>query len=72
MKVIKPKNLNETTRVFPRTEAEAFKDNYSDLQRQQRWEWMEAHRSDVSAQAEFWVYITLAFAAGFLVAHLWG
>ena len=26
----------------------------------------------VSPQAEFWVYITLAFAAGFLTHLLWG
>jgi hypothetical protein len=62
--------LNDTTRTFPRTEADAFGDNYYDIQRQQRWEWMEGHSSDTQQQAEFWVYITLAFAAGFLVSHL--
>ena len=64
--------LNDTTRCFPRTEADAFKKNYYDIQRQERWEWMEGHRSDASAQAEYWVHMTLAFAAGFLVSHLWG
>jgi hypothetical protein len=64
--------LNDTTRRFPNTMDEAFGENYYDLERQQRWEWMEAHKSDTAAQAEFWVYIALAFAAGFLVSHLWG
>ena len=69
---IKLKNLNDTTRCFPRTEEDAFKDNYYDLQRQQRWEWMEGNRSDASAQAEFWVYIACAFAAGFVTHIIWG
>lgn len=64
--------LNDTTRCYPHTMEEAFGDNYYDLERQQRWEWMEGHRSDESAQAEYWVHIALAFAAGFLVSHLWG
>jgi hypothetical protein len=64
--------INDTTRRFPNTMREAFGDNYYDLERQQRWEWLEGHRSDTEAQAEFWVYITIAFAAGFLVSHLWG
>jgi hypothetical protein len=64
--------LNETTRRFPNTMRDAFGDNHYDLERQQRWEWMEGHQSNTSQQAEFWVYITLAFAAGFLVSHLWG
>jgi hypothetical protein len=62
--------INDTTRTFPRTEADAFGDNYYDIQRQQRWEWLEGHSSNAAAEAEFWVYITLAFAAGFLVNHL--
>lgn len=64
--------LNETTRRFPNTMRDAFGDNYYDLERQQRWEWMEGHQSDNAKQAEFWTYIALAFAAGFLVSHLWG
>jgi len=64
--------LNDTTRCFPHTMEEAFGENHYDLERRQRWEWMEGHQSDASAQAEFWVYMTLAFAAGFLVSHLWG
>jgi hypothetical protein len=62
--------INDTTRTFPRSEADAFGDNHYDLERQQRWEWMEGHQSNTSQQAEFWTYITLAFAAGFLVCHL--
>jgi hypothetical protein len=64
--------LNDTTRTFPRTQEDAFGDSYYDIQRQERWEWLEGHRSDAAEQAEFWVYITLAFAAGFLVSHIWG
>ena len=62
--------LNDTTRRFPNTMEEAFGENHYDLERHQRWEWMEGHKSDASQQAEFWVYIALAFAAGFLVSHL--
>jgi len=69
---IKLQNINDTTRRFPNTMQDAFGDNYYDLERQHRWEWLEGHRSDKSAQAEFWVYIACAFAAGFVVAQLWG
>ena len=72
MKPIKLPNLNDTTRVYPRTEADAFRENYYDIQRQKRWEWMEAHRADFTSQVEFWTYIALAFAAGFLTHLLWG
>ena len=72
MKPIKLPNLNDTTRVYPRTEADAFRENYYDIQRQQRWEWMEAHREDFTSQVEFWTYIAIAFAAGFMVHLLWG
>lgn len=72
MKPIKLPNLNDTTRVYPRTEADAFGENYYDIQRQQRWEWMEAHREDFTSQVEFWTYIALAFAAGFMVHLMWG
>ena len=51
---------------------EAFPNTVSAVEQRQRWEWMEGHQSDAAAQAEFWVYITIAFAAGFLVSHLWG
>ncbi len=64
--------LNETTRTYPRTMSSAFPNTVEAIEQRQRWEWMEGSRSDTSQQAEFWVYITLAFAAGFLVSHLWG
>jgi hypothetical protein len=72
MTIIKVKNLNDTTRRFPNTTEEAFGENHYDIERQQRWEWMEGHRSDTAAQAEFWVYIVCAFAAGFLTHTIWG
>lgn len=56
--------LNETTRTFPRQsthyhpEQESVFGPYTD--------------PNAGKTAEFWVYITLAFAAGFLVSHLWG
>lgn len=64
--------LNDTTRTYPRTMQEAYPNTIDAIQARQRWEWLEGHTSDVAAQAEFWVYMTLAFAAGFLVSHLWG
>lgn len=51
---------------------EAYPENVTAIESRQRWEWLEAHRSDAAEQAEFWVYITLAFAAGFLVSQIWG
>ena len=64
--------LNDTTRTYPRTMQEAYPNTYDAIQARQRWEWLEGHRSDYAAQAEFWVYMTCAFAAGFLVHTLWG
>jgi len=64
--------INETTRTYPRTMSEAYPNTVDAIQARQRWEWLEGHKSDTAAQAEFWVYITLAFAAGFLVSHIWG
>jgi len=52
--------------------SEAYPNTVDAIQARQRWEWLEGHKSDTAAQAEFWVYITLAFAAGFLVSHIWG
>jgi hypothetical protein len=72
MKPIKLPNLNETTRVFPRTESDAFRQNYYDIERQRNWEWLEGHADTVANQVEFWTYIALAFAAGFLTHLLWG
>lgn len=59
---------NPTTRKYPRTMQEAFPNTVDAVEQRQRWEWMEGSKSDRQAQAEFWVYIALAFAAGFLVA----
>jgi len=64
--------LNETTRKYPRTMQEAYPNTVDAIQARQRWEWMEGHSSDAAQQAEFWTYIAIAFAAGFLVCHLWG
>ena len=51
---------------------EAFPNTVDAVQARQRWEWMEGNRSDASAQAEFWVYIACAFAAGFVTHIIWG
>ena len=64
--------INDTTRIYPRTMQEAFPNTVSAVEQRQRWEWMEGHQSDAAAQAEFWVYITCAFACGFLTHILWG
>lgn len=62
--------FNSTTRKYPRTMQEAFPNTVAAIEARQRWEWMEGSKSDRQAQAEFWVYIALAFAAGFLTAIL--
>jgi hypothetical protein len=64
--------MNDTTRKYPRTMQEAFPNTVDAVQARQRWEWMEGNRSDASAQAEFWVYIACAFAAGFVTHIIWG
>lgn len=64
--------MNNTTRKYPRTMQEAFPNTVVGIEQRQRWEWMEGSKSDRQAQSEFWVYITLAFAAGFLTHLLWG
>jgi len=51
---------------------EAYPNTYDAIEARQRWEWLEGHQSDAAAQAEFWVYIACAFAAGFVVSQLWG
>jgi hypothetical protein len=51
-----------TTRKFPRSIPEAFEEKLPMIDGP-----YSKHRD-----ADFWVYITLAFAAGFLVSHLWG
>ena len=59
--------MNETTRKFARTLEEAFPENTEAIQKRNDWIWYEGNRM-FSPDAEFWTYITLAFAAGFLVA----
>jgi len=50
------------TRKYPRTMQEAFPNTVEVVE--------GPYKKDLDA--EFWVYITLAFAAGFLVSNLWG
>lgn len=64
--------LNDTTRKYPRTMQEAYPNTVEAIESRNRWEWLEGHRTDVSVQAEFWVYIACAFAAGFVAHILWG
>ena len=66
MKVIKPKDLNDTTRCFPHSMEEAFKDNYYDIERRRQWEWAESHTPDY----EKYLNILYAFAGGFITAIL--
>jgi len=67
--------LNETTRTYPRSTEEAFPDTVVAQERRKNWQWMEETQAspqiNTDLDAEFWVYITLAFAAGFLVHTLW-
>jgi len=58
--------LNDTTRTFPRTLAEAFPDNVVDIHRLQQGNWMETHTSDY----EKYLNIVYSFAAGFVVAMI--
>lgn len=65
-------NINTTTRKYPRTLQEAYPNTVDAVESRQRWEWMEAHRSDIAVQSEYWVHMVLAFAAGFIVHLIWG
>lgn len=55
-------DLNPTTRCYPRTEREAF---YA-------WDTIEGPYTPDQPKfdVDFWVAVTLAFAAGFLVCYL--
>lgn len=68
--------LNETTRTYPRSTEEAFPDTVVAQERRKNWQWMEETQAspqiNTELDSEFWIYITLAFAAGFLVHTLWG
>lgn len=62
--------INPTTRKYPRTMQEAFPNTVEGVEQRQRWEWMEASKSDRQAQADFWLYVVMSFAAGFLTCLL--
>jgi hypothetical protein len=51
---------------------EAYPNTVDAIQARQRWEWLEGHVDSFANQAEFWVYIACAFAAGFVTHTLWG
>ena len=63
-----------TERKYPRTMQEAFPQTTEAAAGRKNWEWWEGHQeTELSFKdAEFWVYVTLAFAAGFLTHILWG
>lgn len=58
--------INDTTRTFPRTLAEAFPDNVEDQQRLQQGTWSETHSTDYDK----YLNIIYSFAAGFVVAMI--
>lgn len=60
-------DLHPTIRKYPRTQGEAFKYDTA-IEGPFKPEPVNKLRVD----AEYWVQITLAFAAGFLVHMLWG
>lgn len=60
------------TRKYPRTMQEAFPNTVQSQQSRKTWEWFEGHQQQESHQAEFWVYIACAFAAGFVTHLIWG
>jgi hypothetical protein len=53
--------LNDTTRTYPRSMSEAFPDSSTKI---------EIEDTDLLAESELCVYITLAFALGFLTCYL--
>ena len=65
-------DLNPTTRRFSRTLEEAYPATYYGLRRVELQQWFYPHEAihDRWSEAQFWVYITVAFAAGFLVAMM--
>jgi hypothetical protein len=64
--------INDTTRIYPRTMQEAFPNTVEAIESRTRWEWLEGHVDSIADQAEFWVYMACAFAAGFVTNILWG
>lgn len=61
------KDLNPTVRKYPHTEAEAF--GYDTAI---EGPYKSDKPSNTSINAEYWVHMVLAFAAGFIVHLLWG
>ena len=59
------KDLNPTTMTYPREMGHAKPEQHTIYGPYK-------HEPKHSGAADFWVAITLAFAAGFLVSHLWG
>jgi hypothetical protein len=62
--------MNNTTRKYPRSMQEAFPESVEAVEQRQRWEWMEGSKSDRQAQADFWLYVVMSFAAGFVTCLL--
>ena len=56
--------VNDTTRCFPRTLEDAFKDDVESIKRREQWEWMEHHASDHHEM----INLAMAFCAGFFVS----
>jgi hypothetical protein len=54
--------LNDTTRTYPRSMSEAFPDSSTKIEIDED--------NDLLAESELCVYITLAFALGFLTCYL--
>jgi hypothetical protein len=46
--------------------------NVEAIEKRKQWMWFEAHGDWTTPDVEFWTYITLAFAAGFLTHILFG
>lgn len=59
------------TRKYPRTMQDAFPNTVESQERRKTWEWFEGHQKTQSGEAEFWVYIVCAFAAGFVTHIIW-
>lgn len=58
--------VNDTTRCFPRTLEDAFKDNVEAIKQREQWEWMEHYVPDHHNTAN----LVMVFFAGFIVSML--
>lgn len=56
--------LNDTTRCFPRTLEDAFKDDVDAIKRREQWEWMEHHVPDNQNA----INTVMVFLAGFILS----